>query len=86
MLEAPLKPACTHLDDIIGVFHCLPGPGAGLAPHRHDACSADNEVQRVHHQREDDEAARILNARLRAIAGDVFQALCTSSACNYLSC
>ena len=70
MPEAPVKPACTHLDDIIGVFHGLPRPGVGLAPYRHDACSADDQVQCVHHQREDDEAARILDARLLASAGD----------------
>ena len=71
MPEAPVRPACAHLDDVVGVLHCLPRPGAGLAPNRQDACSAYHQVQRVHHQREDDEAARILDARLQASAADV---------------
>ena len=82
MLEAPIEPAWTHLDDIIGVFDCLPMPGAGLAPYGHDACSADHQVQRVHHQREDNEAARILDARLLASAGD-WNDLCAHVACQF---
>mmetsp|Transcript_25532 Transcript_25532/g.55490 ORF Transcript_25532/g.55490 Transcript_25532/m.55490 type:complete len:581 (-) Transcript_25532:808-2550(-) len=52
------------LHDGVGVLHRLLGARGGGAPHREDARGGHHQVQRVHHQREQDQAQRVVEAGL----------------------